>query len=86
MNAANTVISDADPELFQRDTEQWLRKYRPDLTEQQIWEELREIQRLRLKEFYEIAIEIYPDLKEKVPMYPILPPRPRKQRKQEVEH
>ncbi len=80
------VITDADPELFQKDTEKWLRKYRPELSDEQIWDELREIQRLRLKEFYEMAIEIYPDLKDRIPIYPILPPRPRKQRERALEH
>lgn len=68
----------SDSELFERDTEQWLRKYKPGLSDDQMWEELREVQRLRMKEFVELAIELHPDLKEKLPIFPVLPPKPRK--------
>ncbi len=77
-NSTQRFMSDA--ELFERNTEQWLRKYKPGLSDEQVWDELREVQWLRLREFYELAIELYPDLKERIPIYPVLPPKPRKQR------
>jgi hypothetical protein len=63
-----------DRALFRADTAQWLRKYNPDWSEAQIGEAMMTLQVVSLVEFYEVAIERHPDLKE-IPLLPATPPR-----------
>ncbi|HEX9990239.1 MAG TPA: hypothetical protein VGE45_17405 [Chloroflexia bacterium] len=70
-----------DEDLFGRDTEQWLRKYKPDWSDEQIREELRKMRVRSLLEFYEAAIQRHPDLEEDLPLLPATPSRPPKSQK-----
>lgn len=66
-----------EEDLFQEDTEQWLRKFMPHLSEEQIEQELQTVRMLSLLEFYESVAESYPELLEKLPKIPrILVARP----------
>ncbi|HEX9986883.1 MAG TPA: hypothetical protein VGE45_00170 [Chloroflexia bacterium] len=64
----NTPMPDED--LFEQNTEQWLRKYKPHWSDERIEEELRTIRLMSLLDFYEEAIKLYPDLKDRLPLLP----------------
>ena len=68
-------MSDAD--LFEYDTMAWLRKHNPDWSTEQIEESLRTIRLVSLMEFYDGAIKLHPDLRDKLPK--LVPARPPKQ-------
>jgi hypothetical protein len=73
-------ISMPDEDLFQQDTEQWLRDYMTDWDDKRIEEELRRIRLMSLVAFYESAMEVlrpYPDLLKKLPK--VLPAIPHNQ-------
>jgi hypothetical protein len=59
-----------EEELFQEDTEQWVRKYMPDLNEEQIDQELQIIRMMSLLDFYEGVVESYPHLLDTLPKIP----------------
>jgi hypothetical protein len=65
-------IPDAD--LFERDTERWLKRFNPTWSEERIIGALRTIRLISLVEFYEAAIKLHPDLTEKLPQ--LLPAKP----------
>jgi hypothetical protein len=66
-----------DEDLFQQDTEQWLRKYMTDWDDKRIEEELRRIRLMSLVAFYESAIKLlspHPELLNKLPqVFPAIP-------------
>lgn len=67
-------------DLFQENTEQWLREYMTDWDDKRIEEELRRIRLMSLVAFYESTLELlssYPELLQKLPK--VLPGIPRSQ-------
>src|SRR5690349_18867839 len=72
MKPPNHDIAEND-HLFYEDTELFLRSRHPDWSDQRVDEELRQIRIHSLHDFYEMAIEIYPDLKDRIPLLPARP-------------